>query len=119
MFVPLFAWPLALQLVVAADGVPNLNVTPSCKGAAEAGYIATTEDRLKSCIDSEQRTREQLDKNWSSFPVSDRVWCVSSIKGFEPTYSELATCLEMKRDLAKSKPGEADMQPASTRVRRP
>ena len=107
MFVPLLAWPLALQLVAAGDGVPNLNVTPSCKGAAQAGYIATTEERLKSCIDSEQRTREQLDKNWSSFPVSDRVWCISSIMGFAPTYSELATCLEMKRDLANTKPGEA------------
>ena len=47
MFVPLLAVPLAAQLIAAADGVPKLNVTPSCKGAAKAGYIATTEDRLQ------------------------------------------------------------------------
>ena len=117
MFVPLFAWPLALQLVAVGDGVPNLNVTPSCKGAAAAGYIATTEDRLKSCIASEQRTRDQLDKTWSSFSASDRAWCVSSIAGFQPTYTELATCLEMKRDLANIKPA-ADTVPARP-VRRP
>jgi hypothetical protein len=119
MFVPLFAWPLALQLVAVAENVPKLNVTPSCKGAAAAGYIATTEDRLKNCIDSEHRTRDQLDKTWSSFPAADRVWCVSSIAGFEPTYTELATCLEMKRDLANTKPAEADIKPGGTRVRRP
>ena len=104
MFVPLFALPLALQLVAMGDGVPNLNVRPSCEGAAQPGYIATTEDRLKSCIDTEQRTREQLGKDWANFPSADRVLCISSIAGFEPTYSELATCLEMKRDLKNAKP---------------
>jgi hypothetical protein len=111
MFIPLFAWPLAAQLVVVADAVPKLNVTPSCKGAAEAGYIATTEGRLKSCLDSEMRTRDQLDKSWASFPIGDRTFCMSSIASFQPTYTELATCLEMKRDLAKMKPGTADTVP--------
>ena len=122
MFVPLLAVPLAVQLIAAADGVPKLNVTPSCKGAAKAGYIATTEDRLQSCIDSEHRTRDQLAKDWTSFPVSARTFCLSSIQGFEPTYSELATCLEMKRDLANMKPAEADavpVRPVRTPVRRP
>ncbi len=58
MFIPWFALPLAAQLIAVADGVPKLDVTPSCRGAAKAGYISTTEDRLKSCLDSEMRTRE-------------------------------------------------------------
>jgi hypothetical protein len=107
MLVPLLAVPLAIQLIAAADGVPKLDVTPSCKGAAAAGYIATTQDRLQSCIDAEHRTRDQIAKDWTSFPVGDRTFCLSSIKGFEPTYTELATCLEMKRDLANMKPGDA------------
>jgi hypothetical protein len=117
MFVPLSALPLAIVLI-AADGVPTIDVTPSCRGAASSGFIASTEDRLKSCIDSEQRTREQLDKNWPTFAPADRAACVTSIKGFEPTYSELATCLEMKRDLKTTKPAEADSAPAATPVRR-
>ena len=117
MFVPLSALPLVFVLV-AADGVPTIDVTPSCRGAAAAGFIATTEERLKSCIDSEKRTRDKLDKDWSSFTPGDRTACVSSIKGFEPTYSELATCLEMKRDLKNTKPAEADSVPAATPVRR-
>ena len=106
MIVPLMALPLAVQLVAAEGDVPDYNVTPSCEGAAQAGYVATGEERLKSCIDAEQRTREQLAKNWTSFPPGDRVFCISSIRNFEPTYTELATCLEMKRDQKNLKPGE-------------
>ena len=107
MFVPLLAVPLAVQLIATTGDIPKLDVTASCKGAANAGYIATTQDRLQRCIDSEHRTRDQLGKDWASFPASARVFCLSSIAGFEPTYTELATCLEMKRDLANTKPGDA------------
>jgi hypothetical protein len=108
MFIPWLALQATALIITVADGVPKLDVTPSCQGAAEAGYIATTADRLKSCVDTEHRTRDKLEKDWSTFAPADRSWCVSSIKGFEPTYSELATCLEMKSALAKNKPGVAD-----------
>jgi hypothetical protein len=66
-----------------------------------------TDANLKRCLDSEQRTREQLNKNWSTFPAADRLKCVKT-QTFSPTYSELATCLEMKRDLGNSaKPADA------------
>ena len=116
MFVPLLAVPLAVQMIAAAGALPKLDVTASCRGAAEAGYATTTRERLQNCIDSEQRTRDQLEKDWASFPAADRTWCVSSIQGFQPTYSELATCLEMKRDLRTMKPPEAE---GPARVRRP
>jgi hypothetical protein len=82
----------------AADSVPNWDVTTSCRGAAEAGFVQDTATNLKRCIDSEQHTRELLTKDWSSFPASDRTKCVK-IQTFSHTYSELATCLEMNRDI--------------------
>ena len=33
----------------------------------------------------------------------DRANCVKAVKGFEPTYTELLTCLEMARDVKKIK----------------
>lgn len=96
------------QSAAVADSVPHWDVTKSCRGAARAGYTQDTDESLKRCIDSEQRTREQLDKNWSTFPAADRMKCVKT-QTFSPTYSELATCLEMKRDLgsgAKPAAGE-------------
>ena len=119
MFAPLVAWPLALQLIAAADGVPQLNVTPSCQGAAKAGYISTTEERLKSCINSEMETRKKLEEQWPQFPPVDRVNCFDSIKSFNPTYTELATCLEMKRDLRNAKPVDPGVAPTVKKTPRP
>ena len=108
MFVPLLAVPLAVQLIAATEGVPKLDVTASCRGAAEAGYATTTQERLQNCIDSEHRTRDQLGKDWSSFPASlPDVLPLVDCHDFAPTYTELATCLEMRRDLANPKPPEA------------
>ena len=90
---------LALGICGAgAESVPNWNVTPSCRGA---GYTQNTSESLKRCLDAEQRTREKLNKDWSTFPAADRAKCVKA-QTFSPTYTELATCLEMNRDLRKS-----------------
>jgi hypothetical protein len=115
MFVRLLALPLAAQLVAQTDGVPTFDVKPSCEGAARANYMAQGSERLQSCIASEHNTRDQLAKNWSSFPPADRATCVAAMHNFNPTYTELATCLEMKRDLRTMKPvGES-----STTIRVP
>ena len=96
MLVPFFALPMAAHLVIAvADRVPNLDVTPSCRAAAAE---AISKDRTQSCVESEQKAREQLAKDWSTYPAADRTNCLSAIISFEPTYTELITCLEMERD---------------------
>ncbi len=98
MFIPFLAVPFVLQIAVS-DGVPHWDVTRSCRGAAEAAGPATEgRDRFKSCLASEQKTREGLQKDWSKFPAGDRLKCIQSIQWFEPTYTELAACLEMYRD---------------------
>jgi hypothetical protein len=79
-------------------------------GRGAVRHLRHLEDRLNNCIASEQRTRDQLEKTWSSFSPSGRDWCVSSIANFGPTYTELASCLEMKRELANTKPA-ADTVP--------
>jgi hypothetical protein len=114
MFVPLLVLPLAVQLIAATDAMPTLNVTPSCKGAA-AAYTVSTDNRLQMCIDSEHRARDQLAKDWTTFPADARTFCLSSIASFEPTYTELATCLEMRRDLAAAKSGNSVPAPSKRR----
>ena len=85
-----------MSLRSAAVSLPIWDVTPSCRGAANAGYVAQTSDQLQICVNREQRTREQLERAWATYPILDRNECIQSIKWFEPTYSELATCLEMR-----------------------
>ena len=95
------------QNAVAADGPPSWDVTASCRGATEVGSMQDVKVNLKRCLDSEQHTREVLTKDWSTFPAADRIRCVKT-QTFSQTYSELATCLEMQRDLANgAKPAAA------------
>src|SRR5262249_28318034 len=96
-----------------ADSVPSWDVTASCRGAASAGFSQQTGDRLQVCLASEQRIREELNKNWPTFPAADRIGCVKSLT-FSPTYTELVTCLEMRRDVKKLR----DAKPADTNPRR-
>jgi hypothetical protein len=104
MFVPLFAVSLVIQ-VAAADGVPHWDVTQSCQGAAAAaGEGEQAKARLKGCLDSEARTRTMLQSDWSKFSTADRAKCIKSIQWFEPTYTELAACLEMGRDAKTGAP---------------
>ena len=51
---------------------------------------------------SEQATRAQLEKEWSTFTTADKTDCVSLAKtGGESSYTELITCMEMARDVRK------------------
>ena len=92
---------------VVAHGVPSWDQTASCRAAASIAYGQTPSERMTRCLASEQRTRGELTKNWSTFPATDRNDCVKSLS-FSPTYTELLTCLEMRRDAKKSRDAKPD-----------
>ena len=93
------------------DDIPTLDVVPVCRGIAsqselEAGLQRTNFER---CVKSEQATREEIKKEWSTFTTADRGSCVSLAKtGGEPSYTELLTCMEMARDVRKMRSDEAN-----------
>jgi hypothetical protein len=93
---------LAAQLTLSvADQVPKLDVVPGCRGAAVMGMGAT----LQNCVAAEENAQQQLAKEWAHFPRSDKASCTQEVGGFEPSYVELLTCLEVARD-AKQVPHE-------------
>jgi hypothetical protein len=81
--------------VSKGDGVPNWDVTSSCRAAAKVAYTQDASEREKSCMEGENRTREKLVADWSTFPADERARCIKSIEWFSPTYTELAACIEM------------------------
>jgi hypothetical protein len=89
------------QLTIAvADPVPEFNVEPSCRAAAN-GDIGIKQD-LSSCLEDEKDARAQLAKEWSGFTTTDRGLCTRlSRTGGAPTYTELLACLQMARDARK------------------
>jgi hypothetical protein len=102
--------------VAVSDSVPSWDVTASCRGAASVAYSQTASERLATCLASEQRTREEINKNWSKYPAEDRIGCVKSLT-FSPTYTELVTCLEMRRDVRNLRDARA-REAADTNPRR-
>jgi hypothetical protein len=97
---PFLAAPLALHVIVASGGsVPTLDVRPSCRAAAATQTSIT--DRMQACIAGEQDAHDQLARQWKKFTTADRSHCVRAMTDFEPTYTELLTCLEMADDVRK------------------
>jgi len=98
------AIPLALHLIAASGGgVPTLDVHPSCHAAAAAQITNT--DRMQACMEVEQGAHDRLVETWKKFNIVDRSSCVRTMMDFEPTYTELLTCLEIAKD-ARNLPAE-------------
>ena len=95
----LLAVPLAFHLIAASEngsGVPTFDVRPSCR--AEAMAQATI---MQGCMADEQDAHDQLVKGWTKYNVADRAACSRTVIDFEPTYTELLTCLEMASEARK------------------
>jgi hypothetical protein len=94
----------AIYDTARSDDIPTLDVNPVCHGIAMQGELEAglQQTSFQQCVQSEQDTREQLKKEWSTFTTADKSECVNLAKtGGEPSYTELITCMEMARDVRK------------------
>jgi hypothetical protein len=91
---------LASASIAFAQGVPTINIDPTCRAAAKGS--AGMQQDFDSCRKSEQAARDVLVQQWASFLAADRGSCYRlTTTGTPGTYTELLTCLEMKRDARK------------------
>ena len=95
------AMVIGAAVLLVADQVPKLNFMPSCRATAN-GILGVQQD-VDSCALSENEARDQLAKQWSEFSPADQASCtrLTTMSGSGGTYTELITCLEMKRDARK------------------
>jgi hypothetical protein len=92
---------LASTGIAVAQGVPTIDIGPSCRAAAKVSTAGMQQD-YESCVKSEDSAREALVKQWNTFLAADRGSCYRlTTTGTPGTYTELLTCLEMKRDARK------------------
>jgi hypothetical protein len=98
MFPALSAMIVATPLIVVmADQVPRFDLEPTCRGAVPAAGGGGHGSDV--CIRSELSARDQLVKDWASFPPADRRGCVELTNMTHmPSYAQVITCLEMRRD---------------------
>jgi hypothetical protein len=80
----------------AADTVPRYDVTPGCRSIARAAEAPQKDSQ--ACIADELGLRDELAREWSAFSAEDKSRCTRRLSGaWRPTYTELATCLEIAR----------------------
>jgi hypothetical protein len=85
----------ASQIVLAANGVPELNIEPSCRVAEAA--VAPNRD-ADVCKRNELTARGKLNDEWGQFTPVQKTHCVLLTGlGGSPSYVELLTCLEMAK----------------------
>jgi len=66
---PVYAQARSAGKVSKGSGVPNWDVSSSCRAAAKVAYTEDASAREKSCMEGENRTREKLVADWSTFPA--------------------------------------------------
>jgi hypothetical protein len=105
---------LAGLVWLTADSVPTFNVEPFCRAvASRAAPVGDTD----ICLEKEQEARDQLVQQWLQFLPADKAYCERlATTGGDPTYTELLTCLELRRDarnLREKEQGTTGISPSN------
>jgi hypothetical protein len=107
---------LAIVLVAASTalakdgGLPKLDTEYTCRASekAMAAAAGTGSDSFGSCMSDENDARKQLEKDWATYPASDRARCIQQ-KEYTPGYVEWLTCIEMERDVKAMRKGQPEI----------
>jgi hypothetical protein len=96
--------PAGASAAAAKDGAPpTIDVARNCRAAeAELKSLFSNEsgDVYGSCVADEEAARDQLVKNWASYPPKIRATCVQT-KEYLLSYVEWQTCIEITQDVVK------------------
>jgi hypothetical protein len=106
---------ISLAIVIAAastalakdGGLPKLNTEYGCHASEKALATATgtTSDNFGSCMSDENDARKQIEKDWATYPASDKARCIQP-KEYTPAYVEWLTCLEMDWEVRAMRKGQ-------------
>jgi hypothetical protein len=98
--------PASGLLDMARAQVPSVDIEQTCRLGASVtvGLMggSDSENDFKICLSSEQKARDELGKDWGTFPAADKTQCLQT-KVYLPSYIEWLTCLQMRRDVTKLK----------------
>jgi len=82
------------------SSLPNLNIEAGCQDVAKNDLNKTTD--YPGCVSEERKAREQLQKEWASYPADMHSQCMHLVTlPALPSYVSLQECLKMARDAQK------------------
>jgi hypothetical protein len=99
-----------------AQQLPTLNIQQTCQIASGVMVSlvggSTTESDVKICLDTENKAREQIIKDWSTYQPSDREGCIEPAI-YLPSYVEWVTCFEMNKVVRESRASRGAPAPSA------
>jgi hypothetical protein len=98
------------------SGPPSIDIQRTCRESSTALVDLTgngSQDAFSTCMNDEQTAREQLVKNWATYPALAKAQCVQPTE-YLPGYVEWQACLEMTRDVINLRKQEAASTAASS-----
>jgi hypothetical protein len=100
--------------VAQAQVVPTINVQETCRVAADVMTSlvsgSTAANDVQICVDSENKARDQIIKDWGTYTASDREGCIQPT-GYLPSYAEWLTCFEMNKSVRETRQAGRAMAP--------
>jgi hypothetical protein len=108
---------------VAGDaGVPTVDLKNFCKNTANITSSAgNSQTDLDVCVEDQKMAREQIVKNWKTYPQKVRSLCVKPNE-YQSAYIEWLTCMEMTNAVLKMRQEAAkkpEKNPAVPTLRSP
>jgi hypothetical protein len=100
----------AVVMVVFAETaqaqVPTINIQETCRAAAGVMVNlmggSTTQKDVEICLETENKARQQMLKDWSTYHASDREGCIQA-NVYLPSYTEWVTCFEMNKSVREAR----------------
>jgi hypothetical protein len=93
---------LGSHVLFAAAGLPSIDLQKLCHSSERTmgGLSGDTMKTFDACMSDEPEAREQLLKDWVTYPSSDKALCMRATD-YLPSYVEWITCAEMAKDLRR------------------
>ena len=86
--------------------LPTVNIQNTCQAAAGVMVNlmggSTSQNDVEICMETENKARQQLLKDWSTFQASDREGCIQA-NVYLPSYIEWLTCFEMNKSVREGR----------------
>jgi hypothetical protein len=91
--------------LATAGHVPVINIERTCNIEKSPSF---SKQDTANCVAGQKSAHDDLVKEWEQFPPADKSRCVRlATAGYLPSYVDLITCLELSRELKRSRLDDA------------
>jgi hypothetical protein len=85
-----------ILVAVLAASFPSIDIHKACHKAEVTALPDKRESVVEECVREEEKARGVLSQKWAEFSLSSRQSCTEANGGFQYSYVELLTCIQVQ-----------------------